>query len=298
MLSILIPVYNYNVYPLVEKLHDQLQQLEIDYEIKVFDDCSITPSGENEKINALNGASYIVLKNNIGRSAIRNLLAKEASFDNLLFLDADTMIINTDFISTYLEVIKDAYQIISGGILYHKEKPESHKVLRWTYGIQREALTVSERNKKPHLRFLSLNFIVKKSVFNILKFNEEIPNLRHEDTLFGFEAKQKRITITHIDNPVMHLGIESSNDFLKKSEEAIDAIKLFVHQGLIPKEEVKLSKIAFKIKRWGLSNIFAVLHNIFKHKMKANLLSHKPSLIIFDLYRLGYFCSLNRDKDA
>ncbi len=298
MLSILIPVYNYNVYPLVEKLNIQLQQMDIDSEIRVYDDCSTTPAQQNKKINNLSGASYSVLTKNIGRSAIRNKLAKEASFDNLLFLDADTMIIESDFISTYLSVIKSEYQIIYGGIKYQNKKPENHKVLRWAYGTKREALAVSERNKKPHLRFLSLNFMIKKSIFNTLTFNENIPNLRHEDTLFGFEAKHKNISIMHIENPVVHLGLESNNDFLKKSEEAIDAIKLFINQGLIPKEEVLLAKLAFKIKWCGLSNVFSMLYHFFKHKMKANLFSPKPSLFIFDLYRLGYFCSLNQDKNA
>ena len=40
MLSILIPTYNYNVYPLVMELKSQADELDLSYEILVQDDAS------------------------------------------------------------------------------------------------------------------------------------------------------------------------------------------------------------------------------------------------------------------
>ncbi len=40
MLSILIPVYNFNSRPLLESLHSQAEALNIEYEIVVADDAS------------------------------------------------------------------------------------------------------------------------------------------------------------------------------------------------------------------------------------------------------------------
>ena len=40
MLSILIPVFNYDVRRLVGDLHRQLSGMKIEYEIRVYDDCS------------------------------------------------------------------------------------------------------------------------------------------------------------------------------------------------------------------------------------------------------------------
>ena len=40
MLSILIPIYNYNSYPLVQELHKQCLESDIDFEILCQDDAS------------------------------------------------------------------------------------------------------------------------------------------------------------------------------------------------------------------------------------------------------------------
>ncbi|MBT8261717.1 MAG: glycosyltransferase [Bacteroidia bacterium] len=288
-LSILIPTYEYDVYTLVERLHAQAMKAAFTFEISVLDDCSPNPPPANEKINSLAHCNYSQLPQNIGRSAIRNLLAEKATFDTLLFLDADTMIFRKDFIETYLDAIDADTQIIYGGIVYQKEVPPADEKLRWVYGNKREALPVSERIKQPHLRFLTLNFLIKKSVFSTLKFNEKIPNLRHEDTLFALDSKKKNIRVRHIDNPVVHLGLESSEVFLRKSNEAVDALKLFVQEGLINAEETSLSKKGEQIKGGIMGALVKLVYALFKKPMEKNLLSASPSLKIFDLYRLGYY---------
>ena len=40
MLSILIPTYNYDVFPLVENIHRQCKEATIDFEILINDDAS------------------------------------------------------------------------------------------------------------------------------------------------------------------------------------------------------------------------------------------------------------------
>lgn len=297
MISILIPTYNYNVYKLVQELHKQVGKIKQDFEIRVYDDCSTNPVLENEKIKHLSHSSYILLEKNIGRSAIRNLLAKDAKYPNLLFLDADTQVIREDFIQSYIDEIQKEYQIIYGGIRYQKAAPPKEEKLRWIYGIKREALGVEERRKQPHLRFLTLNFLIHKTVFSELKFNEDIPNLRHEDTLFALDAKKKNIDVRHIDNPVVHLGLESSEVFLRKSRESVDSLKLFIDQGLILSEETALSAKALQLQKNNTAYIVRNIYKMFKGAMERNLLSDQPSLFIFDIYRLGYLSSLNKKDD-
>ncbi|WP_338409187.1 glycosyltransferase, partial [uncultured Flavobacterium sp.] len=53
MLSILIPTYNHNVFPLVVELFSQVNKLKIDYEILVLDDGSTQYVEENLKISTL-----------------------------------------------------------------------------------------------------------------------------------------------------------------------------------------------------------------------------------------------------
>ncbi|WP_353778090.1 glycosyltransferase [Winogradskyella sp. 3972H.M.0a.05] len=292
MLSILIPTYNYDVFSLVQSLHKQAIDSGKVFEILVFDDGSKDFIEENNKINTLDNASYTVLDENIGRSAIRNLLAQEATYDTLLFLDADVAVLNDNFLMNYLEAITDETQIIYGGIVYSEKSTDKDHVLRWVYGRQREALPLGERLKNPYLRFLTLSFLIQKDVFKTISFNEEIPNLRHEDTLFAMDAKTNDINIQHIDNPVMHLGLETNDVFLRKSIESVVSLKLFVNDGLINPDDVTLSRVAKRLSENYISGIVLFFYKMFEPIMKRNLLSKKPSMFLFDLYRLGYYLKL------
>ncbi|PTT01060.1 glycosyl transferase, partial [Flavobacterium sp. HMWF030] len=129
MLSILIPVYNYNVSSLVETLYNQALESNVIFEIICLDDCSQHFLSENQKINQLQNCNYSILEKNIGRSAIRNLLAKKATFENLLFLDADTFPVNQNFLSNYISQINRNEKVVYGGILYESKKPENDRLL-------------------------------------------------------------------------------------------------------------------------------------------------------------------------
>lgn len=286
MLSVLIPTYNYNVLQLVSELNKQCLLAKINFEIIVLDDFSTLFQEENSRINAFDNCSYEILKKNIGRSAIRNLLAKTAKYDTLLFLDADTMPVRIDFLSQYVRLLNEKTTIVYGGISYQESKPSNNELLRWTYGKKREALIFEKRNKNKYLSFLTLNFLVKKSVFEEVQFNETIPNLRHEDTLFSYNLQKKNIAITHIDNPVYHLGLETSAVFLKKSKESIVGLQYLIKNNLLPFNYLKISTYSSYLSRLKLSSIYNYILSIFAPSIEKNLKSYKPSLLLFDLYRL------------
>jgi len=63
-----------------------------------------------------------------------------------------------------------------------------------------------ERNKHPHRGFSTFNVLFEKSVFSKIRFNEELKQYGHEDTLLGFQLKKAGIDILHIDNGLMHEG--------------------------------------------------------------------------------------------
>jgi len=293
MLSILIPTYNYNVVPLVLELQKQCLECEINFEILVFDDGSKLFFNENQKINSLENCRFAVLEKNIGRSAIRNLLAKKAVFNSLLFLDADTITVHNHFIKNYIAQINEDEKVVYGGIEYQKEKPKKCQVLRWKYGNSREALSVEKRRENPYLSLLTLNFLIHKTVFDKVSFNETIPNLRHEDTLFSYNLKQQKIKVIHIENPVFHLGLDDFEIALKKENESILGLKYLIDHKLLHSDYVRLSKIALKIKKLKLNFVFALFYKITKPFFLINLSSDDPSLFIFDLYRLGNLCNLN-----
>lgn len=292
MLSILIPIYNYNSYPLVKELHKQCLECEIEFEILCQDDASIQFLNENQKINSLENCSFKALEKNIGRSKIRNLLAKKAEYDCLLFLDADVFPKKENFISEYIQYANTEEKIVNGGLLYQDEKPEKGKKLRWVYGKNREALPYKARAKNPYLSCLTLNFLISKSVFEKVSFNETIPNLRHEDTLFSYNLMQQNIKIEHINNPVYHYGLDDFKNAIRKENESLSALKYLIDHQLLPSNYVRISKLFSKIKNLNLIPAFAFFYKITRSVFLKNLSSTNPSLFLFDLYRLGYLCKL------
>tara|TARA_R100000306_G_C4372505_1_gene140580 strand:+ start:289 stop:1185 length:897 start_codon:yes stop_codon:yes gene_type:complete len=298
MISILIPTYNYNVFSLVENLQKQCEIANEVYEIVVLDDASTDKKSleENSKINLLKQCSFQALERNIGRSKIRNLLAEQANYDWLLFLDADTFPSNPEFIAKYLVTISNEASVIFGGIKYPENNSEKYS-LRHKYGSERESLPLVERLKNPYRSFITMGFAIKKEIFEKIKFNEKLTGYGYEDSVFGYELKKNNIPLTHIDNPVIHLNLEINEVFIKKSELALQNLLNFHNTGAIDKETVKILKTYLKLKKRRLLFVMRIFFNAFKKPMLKNLNSTNPSLFLFDLYRLGYLSSL-KTKDA
>jgi len=227
-ISLLIPVYNYDIIALVHSMKGALGKVPEFFEILIGDDGS-SPD-YREKYNSLsgNGVRVISSEKNIGRAAIRNRLALEANGDYLLFIDADTMIPGTadGYILKWLPYIKKS-EVICGGVLYHDSPPgDPDKLLRWKYGKSKEQIKTSERNKHPHASFTTFNVLISKTVFSKLRFNEELKKYGHEDTLMGYQLKKAGIGILHIDNPLIHEGLETNKDFLTKTKYGIENLSM------------------------------------------------------------------------
>jgi len=219
MISICIPVYNFNITSLINELTTQVNSLNIECEIIVIDDCS-----ENfKRINKIECEkhTYIELSENIGRARIRNLFLKYAKYEYLLFLDCDSLIKTTSFLSNYVEIIKDKPRVVCGGRIYETSRPNREKRLRWKYGILRESQSCSVRREFPDKSFMTNNFLISKKVFEENRFDERIVKYGHEDTLFGFSLKKRNIRIIHIDNPVINGDIELNSEYLNKTREGV-----------------------------------------------------------------------------
>ncbi|NOQ92355.1 MAG: glycosyltransferase [Flavobacteriaceae bacterium] len=293
MLSVLIPTYNYNVVELVKALYKQLEKQNILFEIICFDNASNSSiNTKNEVINKMEFCYFTSLKQDVGRSKIRNLLAQKSKFDWLLFLDADVLPVIDLFIENYLTSIKNEEKVVYGGLKYKDEKPNSNKLLRWVYGKGREEISLKERNLNPNNHFSSANFLIHKNVFKIYNFDESLTEYGHEDTLLGLELVRNNISITQIDNPVYHLGLDESSIFLQKTKTAVENLFKLQKQGKISELDNKLLKRYLEFKKMKVIKLFAFLFQKNEKIMKRNLISSNPSLFIFDLYKLGYLCMI------
>lgn len=289
MISILIPVYNYNVVPLARAIHRQAMALKTPFEIIIWDDNSsnLCVESANKEVEKLQRVTYIRATENKGRAASRNALAETARFKWLLFLDADVLPASPHFVENYREHLSKA-DIIFGGITYNKERPED-KTLRWKYGRARETQTVKQRKKKPFISIISQGFLIKKSLF--LRANQFLENRYGLDALFTSNLKKEGATVLHIDNPVIHQGLEDNKIFMEKSVKAVQSLIYLSEKGLIAKDHYTIQKAALQLEKYRLTGLFLKCTALFENKIKNNLLSSNPSLFVFDMYRLRILIS-------
>jgi glycosyltransferase involved in cell wall biosynthesis len=283
MLSILIPVYNYNTFSLVNELVKQGNLNGINYEILCQDDASNSLENLiNQEINSLSNCSFFINETNLGRGKNINSLAQKAKFDWLLILDCDTFPVHQNFISNYIEkVSKNAQKVFFGGILYEDQEPKNEKLLRWIYGQKRETKSI-----------LSSNLLITKEVFLKFPFDESITKYGYEDLAFFAVLRSNKIEVSKIENPTYHLNLETSELFLSKTKTALENLFFLYHENKIPKKDSKIIKVFEVLKTFKMTGLASYLFLKNKKKFEENLLSQKPSLLVFDLYKLGYFCLL------
>lgn len=292
MLSILIPTFNTSIFELVQEVHDQADQCAIPFEIIACDDASTQEHSQNKEIIHLTNCTYITNKTNKGRTATRNILAQKATYTWILFLDADVFPSSKDFIKNYISLLenKDATDCIFGGITYKKEQPALEEILRWTYGISKESKPASERIKNPHF-IISQNLLIKKELF--LEINTFTENQYGLDNIFSYELKRKSINVIHIDNEVYHQGLESNEVFLKKSIDSLKTTIKYEELGSIPNDLRPVQRIYNKLSSFFNSHkLIGYVVGIFEKQIKANLTSKKPSMLLFDMYRLYHYIQL------
>ncbi len=305
MLSILIPVYNFDIRNLVNDLNNQCTHLNIPFEIVCLDDGSQRKyKVKNREIISLEMVVYEELSQNLGRSKIRNELGKRASFEYLIFMDCDSKVVSKNYIKNYIEYIKPVDnnntapvfdKLLYGGRCYSPFPPQNQDHLfHWTFGIHREQSSAKKRLEKPYHSFMTNNFFIPKKIFLEIPFDESLTQYGHEDTLFGMELRSNNISIVHIDNPLEHIGLEETEVFLGKSKKAIENLKV-----LYEKEsgiETKLLNVFSSLRKFKFTWLFGKVFNIIEPLLIRNFRSKKPNLKQFDFYKLGYLCSLFHHK--
>lgn len=291
MISILIPTYNYDVFPLVENLFNQCEKEGVEYEILVLDDCSNNTAiiEKNSEIRKFRNVALLRNQTNLGRTHTRKLLAKKAKYNWLLLLDADVIPAQENFISEYTKALDGKYNVVLGGYSYTEFNNDSSTSLRWKYGTEREQAPSSERNKKPFAYVFSGNILIDKTTFLENNFNEN-DNIYGMDIYFSYNLFRNNSSILHIDNPIIHLGLEKNEIFFDKALESVKSRKTFLADKSNIKNINPLLKHYNHLRNLRLTKVVAALFRISEPYLKKRILSKNPNLFLFDLYRLGYIC--------
>ncbi len=286
MLSILLPIFNFDVRPLVSDLNRQCEAAGMAYEIICFDDGS-TPEfrQKNQELWKYSNLIYKELPQNLGRSAIRNALGKAARFEYLLFMDCDSRVTGGDFIENYLQKCAPD-KLIYGGRSYANQPPTDARLyFHWHYGREREQRTAAERSRSPYHSFMTNNFLIPRQLFLEIQFDETLRQYGHEDTLFGMELARQQVPIMHIDNPLEHIGLEPVDVFLRKTEQGIENLVRLKREGKFI--ETRLLSTYYNCRKWGLALPIRLVFSVVNRLIVRQLKSPNPSLKVFDFYKLG-----------
>lgn len=290
LLSILIPVYNFDVRQLVIDLHAQCLTLS-KFEILCLDDASSLVFHElNQSLNSITNVTYTQLSQNIGRSAIRNKMMEMAQYPNLLFMDCDSAVPTSDYISKYIPYF-GTHQVVYGGRKYAPELTDTTFALRWKYGTARECLPAEERNTMPYTAFMTNNFLISKSGFDQIRFDETLKGYGYEDSKFALDLKKIAYPIVHIDNPLVHIGLETAQEFLAKTKQGLDNLSRLIIMDILP-PEMRIYTTYLKLKKFGMKTLFKFGLIPFEKIIVQQLKSTNPSLFLFDLYRLHQLSKL------
>ncbi len=290
MLSVLIPVYNFDVVNLIQSLHQQCTDEHINFEILCVDDASSDPTlkSKNKSILSLQNLTYEELADNLGRSKIRTYLAQKAKYEYLLYLDCDSGI-DVGFIKKYVQFLKENQPtIVYGGRSYDPTKPTDQKLIfRWKYGIEREQVSAEKRNADPYRSFMTNNFIIKRDVYLSVFSTQGLEGYGYEDSLLAYLLKQKGIRLEHINNAAVHLGLEAAEDFIKKTQNGIKNLYLLIQENKIDCEQVKLYAYFYALKKRKMDGLCLMVLKPFKNRFKDHLVhSSNPNMVYFDLYKL------------
>lgn len=292
-LTICIPIYQVDVTTLVNDLIKQAEQLDLNWDIVCMDDRS------DDTIRAINrpilqtlyNVSYIELSDNLGRSRIRNWLAKTARGTHLLYIDADSGIVRNDYLQRYVANLPaDA---IYGGRCYSDDVPSSNYYLHWRYGRRYEDRNIRQRRADPAHTFLTCNCLVSASVAKAVPFDESIDGYGYEDLVLAEDILSAGYSILHIDNPVKHIELDDNDAFLRKAQQAIVNLHKLVNKGrLSPTRLVRWTKAAVD---WEVDGVIAKIIAKFSDKWTADLRSGKGLLLKLQLLKLLWLLDIKKE---
>jgi glycosyltransferase involved in cell wall biosynthesis len=291
-LSILIPCYNSVCLDTVKRLQQLCERVAYDapdgfsYEIIVADDASTDTLSleQNQAISLLRNCTFLRKEQNTGSAATRNYLADHSRYPWLLFLDSDMQIPGMDFIIRYLPY--DQYDVVNGGIAVGGSPNPSN--LRYLYEKHSEPRhTIDHCNAHPYQQFRSTNFLISRACFTHCRFDERFTRSGYEDVHFGKQLCETRATIMYIHNPLILCTFESNDDYISKCERNLQTLHRF-------RDELSdYSPLLTLVRHLSLvAPLIRLTHRLLGPLERRHLTSHHPTLLLFHLYRLGYYLSI------
>lgn len=232
VLSVLIPFYKDDPHNLLRRLAKTAPD---DVEIILYDDGSNDPL-LSQCMDAATAAAEIPVQlisasENLGRAAARNALIRSARGQWVLFLDADMMPEQDDFLVNWMACIKvEKPAIAFGGFSVSTDDTVPPTLaLHQAFSQRSDCLPARIRAQNPAKHVCTSNLLVRRDVLRDCPFDKGFAGWGWEDVEWAARAA-KRHSILHIDNPARHLGLESADTLVRRFRDSAPNYARFVQR--------------------------------------------------------------------
>lgn len=250
-LSILIPFYRDDPSILLRSLDAQSIDPDV-VEIRIMDDGTGDPA-----LTAIAQATVDAMvlptvltsaPKNQGRSATRNALQAAAKADWVLFLDADMRLDHTDFLARYLQQIEaNDCDIVFGGFDVEDHVTDWDTDLHRVLSHRSDCLSAEERTRHGARNVASSNLCVRKTVLTEQPFDAAFQGWGWEDSEWAARVSKSH-RLHHIDNPAVHLGLETTDTLLSRFASSGANYRRFVQAHPALAETLPLFRIVSRLK--------------------------------------------------
>ena len=224
-LSVLVPVRDTDVTRLVDRLGREVLARRLPVDVHLYDDASDGQTlARNTQIVTRAQCSGLDIHmhgstRNLGRAGARNALVQHSQGRQLLFLDADVLPDEPDFLRRYLSVDSGS-AAVCGGISYRQcERVDAAHRFYLRYSGSASVATASQRSMLPWAWTFTANVLIARATFERMPFDAGFQGYGYEDLEWGLRLHQAGL-LRHIDNPVSHMGLLSKPTLARKTSEA------------------------------------------------------------------------------
>lgn len=226
---------------------------------------------------------------NKGRAAARNALQDAARAEWLLFLDADMRPMSADFLQNYIDLINtDAADVIFGGFKVEAKAVDADRDLHRALSETSDCLSLEERISAGPQYVATSNLALKKHVITAEPFDPDFSGWGWEDSEWAARIAQT-YALKHIDNPALHLGLETTDTLLRRFQTSGPNYVRFTQKHPELAKRLKLYQISSKLKSMPGQKL---MRPALRLLVKATYLPMKIRLSALKLWRASWYAEV------